>query len=206
MLFVASARSLVTFIAFMLVIVLVLSIDIILDHDTWILFCVLTADYSREGLMDLILLFFYCVNHSLRFYLSFYWFWEWFFRGLLILHLINLLIIYPIPSIFQFTILLELPKAMPIVIFKISCVRKIVLIINFTITAFFIVFILSSILYLCFIFFKVALSMPKSVRKLALIIIPIGPVILSFSIGSIFLIIAYICFSIAESLSPNAMF
>ena len=147
----------------MVVVVLVLSVAVVLDYDAGVVFGVLTWNHSRKRLVELDLLLFYRMNEGLGFRLSFYWFRDEFFRGLLDLHLVNLLIIDPISSILHFTVLEELPEAMPIVIFKISCVRNTILIIYFTVTAFLIVFVFSSVLNLCFIFLEVALAMSKSI-------------------------------------------
>jgi hypothetical protein len=145
MLFIASAWSLVALVTLVIVVVLVFSVTVVLDYDTGVVFCVLAGDHTREGLVELVLLLFYGVDKGLGFRLSFYWFWNGFLRGLLYLHLVNLLIIYPISSI---------------VILKISCVGKTILVIDFTVTAFLIIFVLSSILYLCFAFLEIALAMP----------------------------------------------
>ena len=160
MLLIASAWSLVALVALVIVVVLVFSVTVVLDYDAGVVLCVLTGDHTRERLVELVLLLFYGVDEGLSFRLSFYWFWKGFLRGLLHLHLVNLLIVYPISSILHFTILEKLTEAMSIVILKISCIRKPILVINFTVTAFLIVFVLSSILYLCFALLEVALTMP----------------------------------------------
>lgn len=160
MLFIASAWSLVALVALVIVVVLVFSVTVVLDYDAGVVLCVLAGDYTRKGLVELVLLLFYGVDKGLGFQLSFYWLWKGFFRGLLHLHLVNLLIVYPVSSILHFTILEKLTEAMSIVILKVSCVGKTILVIDFTVTAFLIVFVLSSILYLCFAFLEVALAMP----------------------------------------------
>jgi hypothetical protein len=160
MLLIASAWSLVALVALVIVVMFVFSVTVVLDYDAGVVFCVLAGDHTREGLVELVLLLFYGVDEGLSFRLSFDWFWKGFFRGLLHLHLVNLLIVYPVSSILHFTILEKLTEAMSIVILKVSCVGKTILVIDFTVTAFLIVFVLSSILYLCFAFLEVALAMP----------------------------------------------
>lgn len=122
MLFIAATGSLVAFIALVLVVVMLVLSGGVWDYEAGVVFCVLAGYHSWKGFVELGLLLFYCVDDGLGSWLSFYWFWEGFFGGLLDLHLVNLLIVYPISPILHFAVLEELSKAMTIVILEISCV------------------------------------------------------------------------------------
>jgi hypothetical protein len=92
------------------------------EDEAGVVFCVLAGYYSWEGFVELGLLLFYCVDDGCGSWLSLYWFWEGFFGGLLGLHLVDLLIVYPISAILHFAVLEELSKAMAIVVLEISSV------------------------------------------------------------------------------------
>ena len=116
------------------------------------------------------------------------------------------MIVDPVTSILHLPILSQLPKAMPQVILKIAHINHPIFVVDLPIAAFLIIPVLSTILNPSFMFFEVSLPVPQSIRKLSFVIIPVRPVIFSFAVWSILLVVSDIGLTVVESFRTHSMF
>lgn len=107
-------------------------------------------------------------------------------------------IIYPKPFELQLIVMVQFSITMTIIILEVTHI-KIILILQFTKSTFFIILILSFVWYSFFSILKISLSMFQMIHKVTFIIVAICPKIFSFTIWTIFSIFSYICLSIMES-------
>jgi len=92
------------------------------------------------------------------------------------------------------------------VVLKIADIDHTILIFYLSISTLFIVLVLTCILDFCFSLLEIPFSMSQSIQEASFIVVSVCPIVLSFTIWPVFLIISYICFTIKESLSPHSMF
>lgn len=126
-------------------------------------------------------------------------------RHCLKLCLIDLMIVDPVSSILNHSILSQLPKSVSQVILKIAHINHSIFVVYLPVSAFLVIPVLSTILYPSFMFFEVALTMPQSIRKLSFVVISVGPVIFPFAVWSIFLVGSDIGLPVVESFGAHSM-
>jgi hypothetical protein len=74
------------------------------------------------------------------------------------LHLIHLMVIDPIPSILQPPIFCKFPKSMTEVVLEVAYIEKSVLVVNFPVSAFLIIFVFTSVLNSCLHLFEISFT------------------------------------------------
>lgn len=119
--------------------------------------------------------------------------------------LIDLSVIDPVAPIFQFPVVDKLAVAVAVIVLKVASVDHAILIINLAKTTLLIIMILSSIFYSRFAFLEETFTMSQTVAKITTIIVSVAPVIFTFTVWPVSLVIPHIGLPVAEPLGAHPM-